>query len=63
MLKFFIGLLCTPGDSSQGGIQKANGRGCTGEEGLSALKVCEAIMQAVDNDEGYGTVSIDHNEG
>ena len=62
-LKFFIGLLCTPGDSSQGGIQKAKGRGCTGEEGLSALKVCEAIMQAVDNDEGYGTVSIDHNKG
>ena len=35
------------------------GKGCTPNEGLSALKVCEAVMRAVDNDEGGGTVSID----
>jgi predicted dehydrogenase len=61
-LKFFVGLCTDTGRSSQGGIEESKGRGCTGEEGLSALKVCEAIMRAVDTDEGCGTVSIDHNE-
>ena len=32
---------------------------CSGEDGLRALMVCEAIRRAIDNEDGGGTVDVD----